>query len=173
MLDVSGAGYEPQGQFLCEGRPSSRSPQLGGSCRPPRWPPTRTSSREDADGRWHIKGDPTEGALVVAAAKAGWQKAELDAEFPRVDEIPFTSETKRMTTLHATPDGIVAYAKGAPEVILASCTRQRDRRAGRSAGRRAAGEAIAGDRPALAGQALRVLAVAREAAPPGRRPNAT
>ena len=45
-------------------------------------------------------------------------------EFPRVNEIPFTSETKRMTTLHTTPDGVVAYAKGAPEIILDSCTWQ-------------------------------------------------
>ena len=70
-------------------------------------------------GHWHLKGDPTEGALVVAAAKAGLHKHDLDAEFPRVNEIPFTSESKRMTTLHTTPDGVVAYAKGAPEIILA------------------------------------------------------
>ncbi len=56
----------------------------------------------ESDGRWHVKGDPTEGALVVAAAKAGLHKADLDAQFPRVNEIPFTSETKRMTTLHTT-----------------------------------------------------------------------
>jgi Ca2+-transporting ATPase len=52
---------------------------------------------------WVIKGDPTEGALVVAAAKAGLRKAELEARFPRIGEIPFTSESKRMTTLHITP----------------------------------------------------------------------
>ena len=72
----------------------------------------------EAEGRWHIQGDPTEGALVVAAAKAGLSKADLDARFPRVDEIPFTSETKRMTTLHADPAGVVAFCKGAPEVVV-------------------------------------------------------
>jgi len=56
---------------------------------------------------WQIKGDPTEGALVVAAAKAGLDKTELDMRFPRVHEIPFTSESKRMTTLHATSGGII------------------------------------------------------------------
>ena len=66
------------------------------------------------------------GALVVAAAKAGLDRSELERRFPRVDEIPFSSESKRMTTLHETEDGVVAYAKGAPEVILASCTRKLD-----------------------------------------------
>ena len=55
---------------------------------------------DDSSNGWDIKGDPTEGALVVAAAKAGLQKKSLDAAAPRVHEIPFTSETKRMTTLH-------------------------------------------------------------------------
>ena len=76
---------------------------------------------QDSDSGWDIKGDPTEGALVVAAAKAGLQKESLEAEFPRMQEIPFTSETKRMTTLHRVNGGLEAYAKGAPEVILDSC----------------------------------------------------
>ena len=108
---------------------------------------------------WEIKGDPTEGALVVAAAKAGMNKAELEARFPRVGEIPFTSESKRMTTLHATPQGTVAYAKGAPEVILASCSRIRrqDRIAALAAEDR---EAVAVSARRMAEEALRVLAVA-------------
>ncbi|MFP5415484.1 MAG: cation-translocating P-type ATPase, partial [Actinomycetes bacterium] len=67
-------------------------------------------------------GDPTEGALVVAAAKAGLDKAELAASAPRVQEIPFTSETKRMTTLHRAEGRTVAYTKGAPEVLLPDCS---------------------------------------------------
>ena len=78
----------------------------------------------DLDKRWQIKGDPTEGALVVAAAKAGLKKTDLESQFPRVKEIPFTSETKRMTTLHDAPAGVVAYAKGAPEMLLNSCALQ-------------------------------------------------
>jgi P-type Ca2+ transporter type 2C len=60
----------------------------------------RCADRQERTGGGWVKGDPTEGALVVAAAKAGLHKPELDQRFPRVDEIPFTSETKRMTTLH-------------------------------------------------------------------------
>ncbi|HJX03715.1 MAG TPA: HAD-IC family P-type ATPase, partial [Dehalococcoidia bacterium] len=67
-----------------------------------------------ADQRWEIKGDPTEGALIVAAMKAGMN---LSAE-NRVREIPFSSETKMMTTVHMTATGELAYAKGAPEVIV-------------------------------------------------------
>ncbi len=86
------------------------------------------------EGGWDIKGDPTEGALVVAAAKAGLQKEALDAEYPRVHEIPFTSETKRMTTLHQTNGSLTAYAKGAPEMILDSCDSAPDRRRRAAAG---------------------------------------
>ncbi len=79
------------------------------------------NTHNDPGGNWDIKGDPTEGALVVAAAKAGLEKEALDREFPRKQEIPFTSETKRMTTLHETSNGVVAYTKGAPEIILDNC----------------------------------------------------
>ena len=79
-----------------------------------------------------VKGDPTEGALVVAAAKAGLDKRATRRASSRAShEIPFTSETKRMTTLHETPDGVVAYAKGAPEVILAVVHAAADRRRAR------------------------------------------
>lgn len=71
---------------------------------------------------WTIKGDPTEGALLVAAAKAGINLEELTSLEPRKDEIPFSSERKRMTTIHSTHNGLVAYSKGALEVILDTCS---------------------------------------------------
>ncbi len=74
------------------------------------------------DGRWTTRGDPSEGALLAAAAKAGISKPILEAQLPRVDEIPFSSERKRMTTLNRRGSETVAYSKGAPEVILASCS---------------------------------------------------
>ena len=122
MLAVSGSGYEPKGVFTDRERPIEpkgpvelllRAGALASDARLVR----------ASDQGWKIKGDPTEGALVVAAAKAGLNKADLDAKFPRIGEIPFTSESKRMTTLHATPGGTVAYAKGAPEIILNACAR--------------------------------------------------
>ena len=119
----------------------------------------------DGSDRWQVRGDPTEGALIIAAAKAGLNKIGLDAEFPRVDEIPFTSETKRMTTLHVTPAGVNAYSKGAPEVILDTCTRQRTD-TGEAALDEAGRAKILEVAQQMAGEALRVLAIA------GRR-NAT
>jgi Ca2+-transporting ATPase len=71
-----------------------------------------------------IKGDPTEGALIVAGIHAGLSKDILEDQFPRIAELPFTSERKRMTTVHRTPTGAVAYSKGAPEVMLAACTHE-------------------------------------------------
>ncbi|MCS7235406.1 MAG: cation-translocating P-type ATPase [Armatimonadota bacterium] len=119
LWEVSGEGYEPSGQFFLDGRPAQPSEALRLLLR-------AASLASDAevtatDGRWTVQGDPTEAALVVAAAKAGLDKRELEASFPRVHEVPFTSERKRMTTLHRSPEGLVAYSKGAPEVLVDSC----------------------------------------------------
>ncbi|HEY7697857.1 MAG TPA: HAD-IC family P-type ATPase, partial [Vicinamibacteria bacterium] len=123
LLSISGAGYDPQGEF------SSNSDVVvppEAAKRLLRAAVLATDAHivyNEHERRWHVKGDPTEGALVVAAAKAGLKKSELDARYPRIHEVPFTSETKRMTTLHKGPDGPVAYAKGAPEILLESCSR--------------------------------------------------
>jgi Ca2+-transporting ATPase len=70
-----------------------------------------------------VIGDPTEGALIVAGAKAGLDRNMLEKSFPRIAEIPFTSERKTMSTVHTTPGGSkVAYTKGAPEVLLDRCS---------------------------------------------------
>ena len=118
-IEVSGAGYEPRGEFLRDSSPLETPETLRELLR-------AGALASDAqivqqDGRWHVHGDPTEGALVAAAAKGGLDKSALEAEAPREDEIPFSSETKRMVTLHRTPGGLVAYAKGAPEVLLDLC----------------------------------------------------
>jgi Ca2+-transporting ATPase len=120
-IDIGGVGYEPVGSFYLNG--TAITPQdephllrllrAGASC--------NDSHLINANGIWQVRGDPTEGALVVVAAKAGIKSEELT--FPRIAEVPFSSERKRMTTIHDTPDGKVAYSKGAPEVILDSCTR--------------------------------------------------
>jgi len=79
------------------------------------------------NGRWTVQGDPTEGALLVAARKAGLQAEALEARLPRVSEVPFSSERKLMSTLHRDTEqqdrGIV-FTKGAPDVLLTRCSRE-------------------------------------------------
>jgi Ca2+-transporting ATPase len=120
-LDVSGSGYEPKGEFLEQGKqinPNSL-PALqklltaGLLC--------SDTTLANENGLWEVKGDPTEGALVVLAAKAGFEQDEVVREAPRIHEIPFTSESKRMTTVHDTPQGRMGMAKGAAEIILDDC----------------------------------------------------
>ncbi len=156
-LNVTGEGYEPRGQFLQNGRPVEPSSSLHLVLQAAALASDATIARRN--GAWEVKGDPTEGALVTAAAKAGLLKGDLEAQYPRVHEIPFTSETKRMTTVHDGPDGPVAYTKGAPEVILEACTQvvSPDGAVPLDAAGRRQILAIAQQ---MAGQALRVLAVA-------------
>jgi len=70
-----------------------------------------------------IRGDPTQASMVVAGEKIGYTQKKLNEEKPRVDEIPFSSERKRETTIHETREGLIAYSLGAPDVILESCSK--------------------------------------------------
>lgn len=122
IINVSGVGYEPKGKFTVDddtidpGQEASLEILLraGTLC--------NDTSLDYVDGAWGIKGDPTEGSLVVIAAKANIWQEELAKLYPRVDEIPFSSESKRMTTIHKHKQGKIAFSKGAPEVILESCS---------------------------------------------------
>jgi len=122
MIEVSGTGYEPSGTFSTNGSGIAGSEALSTLLRAAALASDARVEQRNGSGTWEVKGDPTEGALIVVAAKAGLNKPALDAQFSRISEIPFTAETKRMTTLHQTPGGVVAYAKGAPEVIVQSCS---------------------------------------------------
>jgi Ca2+-transporting ATPase len=124
LLEVSGAGYVPRGRFSYNESVMEPPDTLKLLLQAATLASDADVVYNELDKRWQIKGDPTEGALVVAAAKAGLKKTDLESRFPRVKEIPFTSETKRMTTLHDAPAGVVAYAKGAPEMLLNSCSLQ-------------------------------------------------
>lgn len=122
IVEVSGVGYEPKGKFSIGDIILEKNDHLAlllkiaVLCNDARL--------EGEEGHWYIVGDPTEGALVVAASKAGISQDELKRQYPRVGEIPFSSERKRMTTIHLTPEGKrVAYVKGAPEVILERSSR--------------------------------------------------
>ncbi|RPI95141.1 MAG: cation-translocating P-type ATPase [Chloroflexi bacterium] len=125
LFSVSGSGYSPVGEFSINGgaptAPTDGLRQMLIAATLASDTRLVSGIETESGSGWDIKGDPTEGALVVAAAKAGLQKELLDSEYPRMQEIPFSSETKRMTTLHQTSEGIIAYAKGAPEMILNSC----------------------------------------------------
>ncbi len=120
------------------------------------------ASVQQQNQRWSVQGDPTEGALLVAARKCGLSAEVLDQRLPRIAEVPFSSERKLMSTLHRDAEredrGIV-FTKGAPDVLLARCIYEvvgDDRRA-LTAARRAE---ILKDNEVLAGEALRTLGVA-------------
>jgi len=167
LLDVSGAGYRPQGTFSRNGEIIDPSGPLLVLLQAAALASDTHLVRQHKNGHgdpssgidWQIKGDPTEGALVVAAAKAGLNKPDLEKRFPRVYEIPFTSETKRMTTLHDMSDSTIAYAKGAPEIVLDSCAQQLAE-SGTIQLDAAGKEMILATARQMAGNALRVLAVA-------------
>ncbi|MEM3555120.1 MAG: calcium-transporting P-type ATPase, PMR1-type [Candidatus Micrarchaeia archaeon] len=122
FVEVTGQGYEPKGEFRKEGNrinPMKEADlslllRIGALC--------NNSHLEDGRG-WKVIGDPTEGALVVTVEKAGLSHEELKKKYPRVEEIPFDSERKRMTTIHKTPEKeIHAYMKGACEIVLERCS---------------------------------------------------
>ncbi len=119
IINVTGAGYTPIGEFHINDEnilPKDDNDlelllRIG---------TLNNDAHLQEDGEsWICFGDPTEGAFVVAAEKAGMPQIELKETYPRVSEIPFDSTRKRMTTVHRTPKGkLVAYVKGAPEIIL-------------------------------------------------------
>jgi len=123
-VKVTGVGYEPEGEFLYEDK--KLDPTAHGLNTLLTVATLCNDSKLEKDTsaeRWIVKGDPTEGALVVAAAKAKLWKEELEQKQPRIAEIPFSSERKRMTTVHVDAGKKTAYMKGAPELVLERCTR--------------------------------------------------
>lgn len=124
VFEVSGVGYEPNGEFSMERKQIQPSEALQELLKAGVLSSDAHLVHDEQENRWLVHGDPTEGALIAAAAKAGLHKSQLDEELPRVDEIPFSSESKRMTTLHQADRGLVAYIKGAPEVLLGACDSQ-------------------------------------------------
>ncbi|MFP8889052.1 cation-translocating P-type ATPase [Natrialbaceae archaeon A-CW2] len=129
--EVTGSGYDTDGDFLQDGDSveTDRVAEVlrcGLLCNNVDiGTRERDGSDEHGDTERTYLGDPTEIALFVAAQKAGFEHDELDAEYPRIGEVDFTSARKRMTTVHETPDGEpIAYMKGAPETVLERCDRE-------------------------------------------------
>ena len=174
---VSGEGYAPAGEFFIGDQrldartdPDIRALLQGAiACND-----AKLEQRSDgAATAWNIIGDPTEGALIVAAAKCGLQQQELARAAPRLQEIPFDSERKRMTTIHrnggllALPhrpqagdiDGLIAFVKGAPDVVVELCTHMLDGGTAIELNHALRATILEQNRE-MARQALRVLAVA-------------
>ncbi len=181
VIRISGEGYQPQGEFSVNGAPfdvrEHAATQLllrcGLLCNDAF---LERSGQENGRFTYRMVGDPTEGALVVAAAKAGIWKTDAEEQSPRVAEVPFDSERKRMSTIHRPRDGhfaslvdpykpdgatfpYVVCTKGAPDLVLELCTSiyknetiQPITEADRQAIRKANHD--------MASQALRVLGVA-------------
>jgi P-type Ca2+ transporter type 2C len=128
-VNLDGTGYEPEGEVRVEG-----GGLLEGALRLELNRALAVADRannavlQERDGRWTVQGDPTEGALIVAARKAGLQAETLGARFERVGEVPFSSERKLMTTIHTDTeqqDRVFVFTKGAPDVLLARCSEER------------------------------------------------
>ncbi len=125
--EISGAGYAPVGQIkgvepvnVCEGTALNTFFASGVLC-------NDSDLWRSEENKWLIKGDPTEASLVVAAEKIGIDVKAVRQLNPRVDELPFSSERKRMTTIHVKENSTrIAYMKGAPEVLLDKCSYIRD-----------------------------------------------
>ena len=117
-IEVTGTGYEPAGEFRADRMPIMRGEngdldlilRIGALC-----------NNSSIDGS-RVLGDPTEGALLVAASKSNMKVGDVEKRYPRVAEIPFSSNRRLMTTIHDTPEGRrVAYVKGSPEKVLQLC----------------------------------------------------
>ena len=168
-VDFGGTGYAPEGGV-------ARAD--GGPIEGPLWAEitralivadrANNAVLQEQDGRWTVQGDPTEGALIAAARKAGLEDAALDTRFARTAELPFSSERKLMSTIHTDAERsgrVLALTKGAPDVLLARCTHEQVGEETRplTDERRAA---ILQGNEDLAGAALRTLGVAYRALPP-------
>jgi magnesium-transporting ATPase (P-type) len=126
VFEVSGSGYAPHGGFAIDGKETDIAEhpdtldlfRAGLLC--------NDAALNEGEGHWHIAGDPTEGALIPLALKAGLDAAFEHKELPRTDHIPFESEHRFMATLHHDHSGhAFIYVKGAVEQVLAMCNQQR------------------------------------------------
>ena len=123
-IDVTGVGYEPKGQLKINQIKADSHQKIFSL-----WGMAsilcNNANLEKASegGNWYIVGDPTEGALIVAAEKAGFRQNDIREKYPRVSELPFSSERKRMSTVHQSKEGKnLVFTKGAPEIMLERCS---------------------------------------------------
>ena len=158
-FDVTGSGYAPEGSVLARGRSVTvdadgalrRTLLAGAACNDARL--------TDSEGTWSVVGDPTEGAMLVVAAKAGLDRESVRASLPRVAGIPFSSDRQYMATLHRPANGrsSVILVKGAVERVLELCGAEM---AADGHARALDADRVARAADELAHQGLRVLATA-------------
>ncbi len=159
-IEITGAGYRPEGEFREDGKvlePQQdavlfQALKISALC--------NDSMLKSEDGKYQLMGDPTEGALLVAALKAGLNQAALQQEQPRLGELPFSSEKRYMATLHPGQAGrAVVYVKGSVDIVLAMSQRVIENGVLQelSPEKRAEIEKV---NLAMASQALRVMALA-------------
>ena len=167
--DLGGTGYAPEGELQRDGRPVNDEllrAEVERALRAADLANNATLSHDD--GRWSVQGDPTEGALIVAARKVGLAQEALDSRFERVGEVPFSSERKLMSTVHRDaekPERLAAFAKGAPDVLLPRCSHEiLGEEARPLTDERREEIRVVNER--LAGEALRTLGVAFRSLPP-------
>ena len=176
-MRVTGEGYSPSGQFFLGTNPFDPSTDPDAAlmlCGAMVCNDAILEERSDDAGKlsWRIIGDPTEGALVVAASKSGYRRGEIEQTLPRIQEIPFDSDRKRMSTIHRIegarahavlsslePAPLIVFVKGAPDVVLDLCGHRTE--SGRVVGLtdELRAEILEQNRD-MASNALRVLAVA-------------
>lgn len=125
ILDVEGGGYEPFGDVKCDNRKINinslsnlRNLVCIGSL-------ANDAQLDNSTGTYKIMGDPTEGAIITFAGKLGQTAEQLNMVYPRVQELPFDSSRKMMTTFHTNYiDGkIVSFTKGAPDIVISKCSK--------------------------------------------------
>ena len=168
LIEVGGSGYIPEGEFSIDGKSIAAGSAHRDALERVLYAAALANDAElsQQEGRWLVQGDPTEGALIVAARKFGIGAAELQ-RYPRIAEIPFTSERKRHTTVHldgTKPGELQVFVKGAPELMLERCRYLRD--GDQIVPLTDAGRATLLQRnEELARQALRTLAIATRAVP--------
>lgn len=119
-FDVSGTGYAPDGKITRNGEEMTKDEFNHMKAMLYAAILNNDANLIEKDNIYTIMGDPTEGALITFAEKAGFLEHEIEAEQPRIDEIPFDSERKMMSTFHDAGENIIQYVKGAPDIILSN-----------------------------------------------------
>ena len=156
IFEVTGAGYTPKGQILADKNPIDpllveplKECLVSGLC-------CNTAQLVEKDGRYEIEGDPTEGALIVSAQKAGLTNKATNTAYKRLDVIPFESEYQYMATLHSNAErnGLnIVFMKGAMERIIDRCSNVANK------------ETVLAQAESMAAKGLRVLAFAKKDVP--------